>query len=377
MRILYCWDAIEHLAARQIDAMLKADDNLSFIVATKFVPEDSEVKRILSNKRIKLYKRATTSNEKINGVIYILMFIWIFLTKKFDLIDVKMAQSREMKNIFLLNKLFKKEYILNILGKERHIEDEGFFSNKEKLQIIAHIKEAKKIVCVDQTLVDLALKYRSDEENIIKLWNSQDIIDTSNIDKNAVKEKYNIRDKKVVLFNHRLLKSKRPFLFFEFVEKILSKRDDVVIIIVSTVKDLDVSDEMERIHRKYKDILWLGKNVRLNFQELKELFAISDVGINVATLVVPSLATLEAMAAGVPQVISDELDSQAYVQDGINGYILKMLDADELLEKIENILDDEKLRKTMSENCIKLVNDSFSQMHWAKKMTGVYNVSKT
>ena len=66
MRVLYCWDAIEHLAARQIDAMLKADDNLSFIVATKFVPDDIEVKRILSNKRIKLYKRASTSNEKIN-----------------------------------------------------------------------------------------------------------------------------------------------------------------------------------------------------------------------------------------------------------------------------------------------------------------------
>lgn len=374
MKVLYCWDAIEHLAARQIDAMLKADDNLSFIVATKFVPEDSEVKRILSNKRIKLYKRATTSNQKINGVIYILMFIWIFLTQKFDLIDVKMAQSREMKNIFLLNKLFKKEYILNMLGKERHIEDEGFFLNKEKLQIIAYIKEAKKIVCVDQTLVDLALKYRDDEENIIKLWNSQDVIDIGDINKNAVKEKYSIQDKKVLLFNHRLLKSKRPFLFFEFVEKILIKRYDVVIIIVSTVKDLDVSDEMERIHRKYKDILWLGKDVRLNFQELKELFAISDVGINVATLVVPSLATLEAMAAGVPQVISDELDSQAYVQDVFNGYILKKLDSDELLEKIENILDNQKLKDEMSENCKKIVNERFSQMHWAKRMMGVYNV---
>lgn len=374
MRVLYCWDAIEHLAARQIDAMLKADDNLSFIVATKFVPDDSEVKRVLSSKRIKLYKRATTSNEKINIIIYIMMFIWIFLTKKFDFIDVKMAQSREMKNIFLLNKLFKKEYVLNMLGKERHIEDEGFFSDKEKLQIIAHIKEAKKIVCVDQTLVDLASKYRSDEENIIKLWNSQDIIDTSDINTNAVKEKYNIRDKKVVLFNHRLLKSKRPFLFLEFAEKILSKRDDVVIIVVSTVKDLEVSDKMEKIHRKYKDILWLGKDVRLNFQELKELFAISDVGINVATLVVPSLATLEAMAAGVPQVISNELDSQAYVQDGINGYILKMLDADELLEKIENIIDNEKLRAEMSENCKKIVEERFSQNNWSKKMKEVYNV---
>lgn len=374
MRVLYCWDAIEHLAARQIESMLKTDKNISFIVATKFVPVDSEVKKILSNKRIKLFKRPTTSNEKINGIIYFLMYVWIFLTQKFDVIDVKMAQSREMKNIFLLNKLFKKEYILNMLGKERHIEDEGFFSDKEKSQIIAHIKGAKKIVCVDQTLVDLALKYRSDEENIIKLWNSQDVIDTSNLDKNAVKDKYNIRDKKVVLFNHRLLKSKRPFLFFEFVEKILSKRDDVVVIIVSTVKELDVSIKIEELTKKYKNILWLGKDTRLNFQELKELFLISDVGINVATLVVPSLATLEAMAAGVPQVISDELDSQAYVENGFNGYVLKKLDSDELLEKVENIVDNQKLRYEMSNNSKKLVEERFSQNSWAKKMMEVYNV---
>ena len=48
MRVLYCWDAIEHLAARQIDAMLKVDDSLSFVVATKFVPDDSEVQKILA-----------------------------------------------------------------------------------------------------------------------------------------------------------------------------------------------------------------------------------------------------------------------------------------------------------------------------------------
>lgn len=373
MKILYCWDAIEHLAARQIDSMLKVDENLTFIIATKFVPDDKEVHKILSNERIKLFKGPKTSNTKVNGVIYLLMYLWIFLTQKFDLIDVKMAQSREMKNIFLLNKLFQKEYILNMLGKERHIEDDGFFTEKEKLQIIAHIQGAKKIVCVDQTLVDLALKYRNDRENIIKLWNSQDIIDISRIDRNTIQKKYNIENKKVILFNHRLLKSKRPFLFFEFIEKILDKREDIVIIIVSTVKELDVAEKMEELYRKYNNILWLGKSVRLNFEELKELFAISDIGINVATLVVPSLATLEAMAAGIPQVISNEIDSQAYVIDGYNGYILHDIAADELLVKVETILDDDHLLEAMRTNCINHITKHFSQLSWGNRMIEIYN----
>ncbi|MCG3672245.1 glycosyltransferase family 4 protein [Aliarcobacter butzleri] len=374
MKILYCWDVIEHLAARQIESMLKENDDLFFIVLTKFVPDDYEVKKILANKRIKLFKRITTKSEKINSLLYLLMYIWVFMTKKFDLIDVKMAQSREMKNISLLNILFKKEYILNMLGKERHIEDEGFFSNEEKHQIVSHIKKAKKIVCVDQTLVNLTLKYRNDKKNIIKLWNSQNNIDISNINKSDIKRKFNIENKKVILFNHRLLKSKRPFLFFEFVEKILDKRDDVVIVIVSIPKEEDVTIRMNKLIDKYKNILWLGKNTRLNFEELKELFAISDVGINIATLVVPSLATLEAMAAGVPQVISNEIDSEAYVKDGINGYILKNLSADELLEKIENIINNKELRNQMSKNCISIVSKNFSQKNWAKKMMEVYYV---
>lgn len=374
MKILYCWDVIEHLAARQIESMLKENDDLFFIVLTKFVPDDYEVKKTLANKRIKLFKRITTKSEKINSILYLLMYIWVFMTKKFDLIDVKMAQSREMKNISLLNILFKKEYILNMLGKERHIEDEGFFSNEEKHQIVSHIKKAKKIVCVDQTLVNLTLKYRNDKKNIIKLWNSQNNIDISNINKSDIKRKFNIENKKVILFNHRLLKSKRPFLFFEFVEKILDKRDDVVIVIVSIPKEEDVTIRMNKLIDKYKNILWLGKNTRLNFEELKELFAISDVGINIATLVVPSLATLEAMAAGVPQVISNEIDSEAYVKDGINGYILKNLSADELLEKIENIINNKELRNQMSKNCISIVSKNFSQKNWAKKMMEVYYV---
>jgi hypothetical protein len=179
--VLYCWDTIEHLAARQIQSMLNVDKDISFIVVTQTVSNDEYVKNILLNDRVKVYEPYKVSNNKVNGIIYFLMYVWIFLTKKFDLCDVKMAQSREMKNIYLLRKLFKKEYILNLLGKERHIEDEGFFSDKEKEQIKLHIKDAKKVVCVDQTLVDLAIDIRKSEENIIKLWNSQDVIDLSYI----------------------------------------------------------------------------------------------------------------------------------------------------------------------------------------------------
>lgn len=374
MRILYCWDNLEHLAARQISSMLQVDNQLLFLVAAKWVATDNDVRKILEHDRVKFYVPLQTRYRMVNGLLYFLMYVWIFLTQKFDLIDVKMAQSREMKTIFLLSKLFKKKYILNMLGKERHIDDAGFFSEKGRFQIIAHIQGARKIVCVDQTLVDLALKYRDDKENIIKLWNAQDIIDTSCIVKDTIKEKYDIENKKVVLFNHRLLNSKRPFLFFEFVEKILDKRDDIVIIIVSTVKELDVAEKMEELNKKYKNILWLGKDTRLNFKELKELFAISDVGINIATLVVPSLATLEAMAAGIPQVISNEIDSEVYVIDGYNGYMLDNLSSTDILIRVESILDNSILQETMRLNCLKHITKHFSQLSWGNKMIEVYNI---
>lgn len=71
--------------------------------------------------------------------------------------------------------------------------------------------------------------------------------------------------------------------------------------------------------------------------------------------VLPSLnegmsnSMLEALAAGLPLLATDTGGTQELVEDGINGFIIKMKNAEDIAEKLEILIKDENLRKKMGE----------------------------
>lgn len=374
MIILYSWDKIEHLAAKQIECLLNSSDEISLIVITKSVQKDDLVTDVLSRKRV-LYVEIMPHTQYFFGrILYYLKWLYIFLRYSFDLIDVKMAQSQEAKVSTFLAGIFGKKLILNILGKERHVFEKHFFKKRVRKSIVNIIKKADFLVCVDQTLIETARIIRKEDTNLLKLWNSHETIDVNKIDLVDIRKKYNIKKESlIVLFNHRIIKQKRPEIFLETVKKVLARHNNIVFVIVSTEKNIEVISEIINIKKLFPDnLIWLGRKRRLNFQEMKELYAISDIGVNIAELVVPSLATLETMAAGVPQIISDEIDSDAYVEEGVNGFIINGQNSNELSEKILFLSKNPDVRKQMSEKCIEKVKNDFSPIEWGNKMIEVY-----
>jgi len=375
MIILFSWDKIEHLAAKQIECLLNASDEISLIVVTQIVQKDALVTNVLSMKRIISVEIMPHAQHFFGKILYYLKWLYIFFRYDFDLIDVKMAHSQEAKVSTFLARIFDKKLILNILGKERHVFEKDFFKKRVRKSIINVIKKADFLVCVDQTLVETARKIRKEDTNLLKLWNSHQVIDINKIDSADIRKKYNIKKESlVVLFNHRIIKQKRPEIFLKAVKEILTRNNNnIVFIIVSTEKNVEIISKIINIKKQFPDnLIWLGRKRRLNFQEMKELYAISDIGVNIAELVVPSLATLEAMATGIPQIISDELDSDAYVEDGINGFIIDGQNSNELSEKILFLSKNPDIRKQMSEKCIEKVRNDFSPTEWGNKMIEVY-----
>ncbi len=93
--------------------------------------------------------------------------------------------------------------------------------------------------------------------------------------------------------------------------------------------------------------------------------------------VLPSLnegmsnAMLEALASGLPLVATDTGGTKELVADGKNGFVVKMKDPDDLAEKIEKIMDDEDLQKSMAEASRQLAeNISWEQV--AKRYFELY-----
>jgi glycosyltransferase involved in cell wall biosynthesis len=103
---------------------------------------------------------------------------------------------------------------------------------------------------------------------------------------------------------------------------------------------------------------------RINFippmpnEKLREIYNQNDI------LVLPSfneaigIVAPEAMASGVPVVISDTCGSKTYVKNGINGYIFKTFDHFDLAEKITMLAYDER-RAEMSVAAEKTIKEEF------------------
>jgi glycosyltransferase involved in cell wall biosynthesis len=92
--------------------------------------------------------------------------------------------------------------------------------------------------------------------------------------------------------------------------------------------------------------------------------SLSDAGI--------AASTAEAMACGLPMIITDVADNRKWVQDGVNGFIIPVRDPKLLAERIVYLLKNENVRKEFGTTNRKIVeerNDYYKEM---AKMADIY-----
>ncbi len=85
-----------------------------------------------------------------------------------------------------------------------------------------------------------------------------------------------------------------------------------------------------------------------------------------------SLALLEAMAAGLPCVVSEIRGNRDLIDDGKNGYLCNPMAVDKFAEKISALIEDVNLRTAFSESVIKSV-EKFSIENSNKLMKKIYS----
>lgn len=151
----------------------------------------------------------------------------------------------------------------------------------------------------------------------------------------------------------KFTKRKDHLLLIKAVEKLRSKYD-IKLTIVGERKDIEIEDEIHQyiIANGLKDIVQVFVNV--SPREVQNIYKDYDLYILPSYDEPAAYSIVEAMASGLPVIVSDTCGTKCYIEEGENGYIFKSKDMEDLSDKIETVISDRH-------NLVKMGKRSYEQ----------------
>ncbi len=174
-------------------------------------------------------------------------------------------------------------------------------------------------------------------------------------------------DKKILIYISRIAKEKNMDFLLESLKLILTKREDVHFLCVGG------GPELTRIQNLVKK--WNLSN-KITFtdmipkKEVNRYYGACDIFVFASVSETQGIVITEAMASGTPAVAVNEMGPTDIITNGEDGFLVP-LNINVFAGKIEQLLDNDKLRKTMSENARKNVH-KFSTSACADLMEDFY-----
>jgi 1,2-diacylglycerol 3-alpha-glucosyltransferase len=223
---------------------------------------------------------------------------------------------------------------------ERHVLD--------KYDLVHVPTESKK-----QLLRDYRFK-----EPMICLTNGIHDLYYSNVKENGIREKYNLEDKKVLLYAARLSTEKHPISIIKNFIEIHKAVPDAHLVLVGN--DGPSKEHVKRLIKKkaYRDcVSYIG---RVSFPDLLKLYNTAELTALWSWVEAEGLVILEAMAQGTPNVGANACGISNLIRHGKTGYLAN--DLDQFKEYVIKLLKDDDLREEFGNN--------------AKKVAELYKVSE-
>jgi glycosyltransferase involved in cell wall biosynthesis len=175
-----------------------------------------------------------------------------------------------------------------------------------------------------------------------------------------------------VIFIGAIGKRKGAFDMLDVIPKVSDRIQNVTFVFCGTGEYLGEIEKFRKMIKKEKNYPNMKYFEKIYGQELRDHYLSSDI------FILPSYAEnlpnslLEAMAAGLPVVVSDVGAIPEVVKDGVNGFIIKAGDIDSIVEKVTILAQNSELRKTMGLRNIELVREKYDMPIIADKIGKIY-----
>lgn len=174
-----------------------------------------------------------------------------------------------------------------------------------------------------------------------------------------LKNKYNLADKKIIIFGGRLSREKGGEIAVCSLKNILHSVPDAVLLVAGK------QDDYARCMAQIAEEIGVKQNVIftgwLNREEMKAVYAVADVVITPSIYFDAfNLFNLEAMSAGKPVVGTCFGGTPEVIKDGVTGFVINPFNVEGFADKITFLLNNPNIARKMGEAGQKRALEEFS-----------------
>lgn len=165
----------------------------------------------------------------------------------------------------------------------------------------------------------------------------------------------------------RLDKAKRIDRFIQLMASLRKQKKEVVGWVVGTGPEYEDLKKLSKdLGLIENDLLFLGQR-----DDIPNILNQSDVFVLTSEHEGFSNVLLEAMAASLPVVTTSAGDSEKIILNGENGFVVKQNDKDQLINKVDLLIESEDLREKMGSAGRKIVEKQYDINNLDKKLKDV------
>jgi glycosyltransferase involved in cell wall biosynthesis len=163
-----------------------------------------------------------------------------------------------------------------------------------------------------------------------------------------------IEDRKVIIMNRRFKRVYGIEYFLKALPRVWAKVPDVYVLLLGSGP---LEKELRKIVKGLKIepiVKFIGE---VPYDEMPAYLNASDLYISSSLSDGTSVSLLEAMACGLPVVVTDVPAILEWVENGVNGLVVPRRSIDELADAIVYLLQHEDIRKEMGEKNIAIAKE--------------------
>lgn len=327
------------------------------------------------------YSRSMTKDiflKKINFILLPAMIFWgslallkVVKREKVDIINVHWILPNGLI-AWIIFKITGVPYVVTLPGTDAYIafrykilgfvakiiarDASGIFSNSH-----VHLKR----------ILDLGIKPRV--KGVIIYPADISIFKPSQSGLSLIRKRHGLKKSDLVILSVGRLVYKKGFEYliramssvvnkYPFVKLLIGGSGELIEELTEVVKKLDLESNVIMIGDIYRD-------------EIVKYYNLSE--INIAPSIIDEMgnvdggpvSTLESMACGKPQIVTNVLGMSRFIKNGVNGYVIKQKNIRSLSSSILKLVENKELREKMGINNRNLVINELSTKKIGEKYT--------